>query len=282
MQKRTPIIDSQVHAYESNRPERPWTGHLPGPEEVTGDQMVKAMDTVGVDGALLVSPFMLYRYDASYAVEVYAKHPGRFGLIKPFDPFSENLDVEMEAWAKTPGAVGARLMLARPGLDQNDLRLDRMFASGAKLDIPVNVFCWGHLPVLRALAQRNPGARVVVDHLGITQPFKPPPPQNPFADIDAVVGLAEYDNVAIKISGACTLSHRGFPFVDIWEPLSRVFDAFGFERCMWGTDWTRATALVTYQEGVDAFRLTEQLSGAERAALMGGTLATIYGWSPER
>ena len=117
MQKRTPIIDSQVHAYESNRPERPWTGHLPGPQEVTGDQMVKAMDTVGVDGALLVSPFMLYRYDASYAVEVYAKHPGRFGLIKPFDPFSETLEVEMEAWAKTPGAVGARLMLPRPGLD---------------------------------------------------------------------------------------------------------------------------------------------------------------------
>mgnify|MGYP003326921115 CR=1 FL=1 len=85
MQKRTPIIDSQVHAYESNRPERPWTGHLPGPQEVTGDQMVTAMDTVGVDGALFVSPVMLYRYDASYAVEVYAKHPG-LSLIHISEP----------------------------------------------------------------------------------------------------------------------------------------------------------------------------------------------------
>ena len=78
-------IDAQVHTYERDRPERPWTA-LAGPPEVTGDDMVAAMDAVGVDGALLVSPYTMYRYDASYAVEVYAKHPGRFGLIKPFDP----------------------------------------------------------------------------------------------------------------------------------------------------------------------------------------------------
>jgi hypothetical protein len=55
---------------------------LQGPDEVTGDDMVAAMDAVGVDGALLISSYSMYRYDASYALEVYAKHPGRFGLIK--------------------------------------------------------------------------------------------------------------------------------------------------------------------------------------------------------
>ena len=74
-------IDSQVHAYERNRPERPWAGTLVGPTEVTGDDMVAAMDAVGGDGALLVSPFSMYRYDASYALAVHARHPGRFGLI---------------------------------------------------------------------------------------------------------------------------------------------------------------------------------------------------------
>ena len=63
-------IDVQVHAYERDRPERPWSGSLVGPEEVTGDDMVAAMDAVGVDGAILVSPFSMYRYDASYALEV--------------------------------------------------------------------------------------------------------------------------------------------------------------------------------------------------------------------
>ena len=62
-----PIIDSQVHAYERNRPGRPWVGFLHGPPEVTGKDMVAAMDAVGVDGALLVSPFAMYGTDGSYA-----------------------------------------------------------------------------------------------------------------------------------------------------------------------------------------------------------------------
>ncbi len=64
----------------------PGSAHLQGPAEVTGDQMVAAMDEVGVDGAVLVSPFSMYRYDASYALEVFAKHPTRFRLVKPVDP----------------------------------------------------------------------------------------------------------------------------------------------------------------------------------------------------
>jgi predicted TIM-barrel fold metal-dependent hydrolase len=113
MVTQTPIIDSQVHAYERNRPERPWVGFLTGPDEVTGDDMVAAMDAVGVDGALMVSPFSLYRYNASYILEVYAKHPTRFGLIKPFDPQSATVAEEIAQWAATPGVVGARVMLAR-------------------------------------------------------------------------------------------------------------------------------------------------------------------------
>ena len=42
---------------------------------------------------------------------------------------------------------------------------------------------------------------------------------------------------------------------------------------MWGTDWTRAVALLTYEQGVEAFRVTDRLSDSDRAALMGGTLA---------
>jgi len=63
-------IDAQVHCYERNHPGRPWTAVLAGPPEVTGEDMVKAMDAVGVDGALLVSVWTMYRWDASYAVAV--------------------------------------------------------------------------------------------------------------------------------------------------------------------------------------------------------------------
>ena len=280
MVTRTPIIDSQVHAYERDRPERPWIGFLQGPDEVTGDDMVAAMDAVGVDGALLISPFSMYRYDASYALEVYAKHPGRFGLIKPFDPQSETVADEIAEWTGTPGVVGVRLMLAAQPFEADDPGLKRILAAGAQAGVPVNVMCSTKLPLLRELARRNPDTQVVVDHVGLVQPPEPPAPAEPFADLANVLSLAECDNVAIKISGACTLSHQPFPYSDIWEPLARVFDAFGFERCMWGTDWTRAVKLLTYEQGVEAFRVTDQLSDSERSALMGGTLMKIYNWSP--
>jgi L-fuconolactonase len=273
-------IDCQVHAYERDHPGRPWQGFLHGPAEVTGDDMVAAMDAVGVAGALLVSPFSMYAYDASYALEVHAKHPGRFGLIKPFDPDSSAVGEEVTEWASRSGVVGARIMLANQedGADLSGIK--RILQAGADLAIPVNVLCWGRLSQLAQLAREHPDTQVVVDHLGIMQPFEPPAPKEPFRHLQEVVALAKLDNVAIKISGACTLSHEQFPFRDIWRPLGEIFEAFGLERCMWGTDWTRAVNLLNYEDGVNAFMMAEHLSASDRAMLMGGSLSKIYNWSP--
>ena len=159
------------------------SGFLEGPDEVTGDDMVAAMDSVGVDGALLVSPFSMYGYDASYALEVYAKHPSRFGLIRPFDPHSEATADEMVQWTGLPGVVGARIMLAYQPFEANDPGLNRILDAGAHAGVPVNVLCWGKLPLMHDLARRHPNTRLVIDHVGLVQPFKPPLPPDPFARV---------------------------------------------------------------------------------------------------
>ena len=276
-----PIIDVQVHAYERDHPGRPWVGKLHGPAEVTGVDMVAAMDAVGVDGALLISPWTLYRYDASYALQVYARHPTRFGLIKPFDPASPAVVEELAEWARLAGTVGARIMLM--GQDTptaSDAGLARILAGGAVHGLPINVMCWDKLELFAQLARAFPHTQLVLDHLGITQPFAPPVPATPFAALADVIALARFDNVAIKISGACTLSHDAFPYRDLRGPLGEIFAAFGFERCMWGTDWTRAVELLSYEQGVAAFCASDWLSDSDRALLMGGSLTRIYGWSP--
>ena len=102
------IIDSQVHAYEANTPKRPWHSVPNWPDHVTGDEMVAAMDKVGVDGAIFISAFSLYRYDASYAVEVQRAHPGRFAIVKPVDADDPAVGDVIAAWKQTPGAVGIR------------------------------------------------------------------------------------------------------------------------------------------------------------------------------
>ena len=84
----------------------------------------------------------------------------------------------------------------------------------------------------------------------VSLPCWRPAPAEPWADLPNVLALAAHDNIVIKISGACTLSHEKFPYKDIWDPLGCIFDAFGFSRCLWGTDWTRAVGLLTYEQGV--------------------------------
>jgi predicted TIM-barrel fold metal-dependent hydrolase len=57
-----------------------------------------------------------------------------------------------------------------------------------------------------------------------------------------------------------------------------ALDAFGLDRCMWGTDWTRTIGMLTYEQGVTPFRDTKRLSEDDKAALMGGTLQKVYKW----
>jgi L-fuconolactonase len=277
------IVDAQVHAYERNHPGRPWIGQLHGPPSATGDEMVAAMDAAGVDGALLVSPYSFYRYDASYALEVGAAHPGRFGLIKPVNPNNPAVAEDIADWAKKKGAVAIRILLTYEATeDPADPGMNRVLAAAARRALPVNLLCWGRLAQAKGLIERNPDTTIVIDHLGLLQPFEPPVPAQPWADLPKVVELAAFENARIKISGACTLSHERFPYTDIWDPLARIFDAFGFDRCMWGTDWTRAIAFLTYKEGVDAFRLADHLSANEKTALMGATLGKVYRWKPAK
>jgi L-fuconolactonase len=275
------IIDSQVHVYAANTPERPWHSVPNWPEHVTGDEMVAAMDAVGVDGAIFISAFSMYQYDASYAVHVQQAHPSRFALVKPVNPDDPAVADVIADWKATPGTVGIRIMMPKDAArEPNDPGLDRILRAAQRHDLPVNMLCWGNLETGTAIVDRHPETRFIIDHLGIVQPHAPPAAPQPWADLPKVLELATRANAVIKVSGACTLSHAGYPYADIWDPLARVFDAWGFERCLWGTDWTRAFANLSYEQGVEPFRLSERLNDSERAMLMGGACAKAYDWTP--
>lgn len=277
-----PIIDSQVHAYEANTPERPWDTVPNWPDHVTGDEMIAAMDAVGVDGAIFVSAFTMYRYDASYAMEVQRAHPDRLAIVKPVDP--DDLDVAdvIADWKNTPGTVAIRIFLRKEEQrNPDDPGLDRILRAAVKHDFPVNILCWDNVEAGTAVIDRHPDTRFVVDHLAILQPRTPPAPLEPWADLPKVLELAKRDNAVIKVSGACTLSREPYPFEDIWDPLARVFDAWGVDRCLWGTDWTRAHAVVSYEHAVRPFLETDRITADERAMLMGAACAKAYGWSPK-
>src|SRR5581483_11995068 len=105
------VIDVQVHPFDRDHPGRPWAGPSHGLTSATGDEMVAAMNAVGVDGAIMVSSFSAYRYDPSYALEVYRKYPDKFRVVTPVDATDPAIEDVVARWAETEGARGIRIRL---------------------------------------------------------------------------------------------------------------------------------------------------------------------------
>ena len=169
-----PIIDSQVHAYEANTPKRPWATVPNWPPHVTGDEMVAAMDKVGVDGAIFISSFSMYRYDGSYAEEVARQHPGRMVIVKPVDPDDANVADVVAKWKETKGAVGIRIFLREEEKRAPDHPgLDRICKAAVDYDLPLNFLFWGRVDDGIRIIDRHPNTRFIVDHLGAAAAARP-------------------------------------------------------------------------------------------------------------
>jgi predicted TIM-barrel fold metal-dependent hydrolase len=276
------IIDAQVHAYERDTPARPWKGRLSGPDEVTGAQLIAAMDAAGVDAAVLTSPFSLYGFDASYVLEVAARWPHRLAVVAPVDVTRPDIEDFVDDWAANPLTVGLRVMVLN---DQALANLvspagDRLFRALARRDVPLSVGCWGRLPEMEPVIRKHADVRFLVDHLGLYQPLEPPAPDEPFADLPRLLQLARYPNAFVKVTGVPTLSHQAFPYADTWPAILSTVEAFGVERCMWGTDWTRATSYLSLDEAVSSALRMSGLSAQDMEMLMAGSLRRIHAWSP--
>jgi L-fuconolactonase len=275
------IVDAQVHVYEVNTPARPWIdpNRRLNPPEMTGEQMLAAMDAIGVDRTILVSAFLVYGMDTTYADEVYRAWPDRFRVVAPADPLAKDVGGRIAARLAQPGAVGVRILFLPDGAFGADhsgvvAAVEAARAAG----LPVNVHCYDRLEVIADLARRFPDVQFVLDHLGMAQPRVAPAPAGALKDLNLVLALAAHPNIALKLTGACTYARGPFPYEDLWEPLGRLIEAFGVGRCMWGTDWQRTTATVSYPQALSAFRDHWPLSSSERAAILSGTAMRLYGW----
>ena len=178
----------------------------------------------------MVSSFSAYEYDASYALEVYNTYPDKFRVVTPVDatnPAIEDVVAKMSGDARR--ARHSHTNARRPADGRGPSRFEPRFRSAAKHGLPVNLLCWGILDKGLPHIQRHRDTVIVIDHLGLLQPARPPVPADVWADLPKLLALAQYENVRVKISGACTMSHQPFPYDDIWEPVLRVIDAFGLD-----------------------------------------------------
>jgi predicted TIM-barrel fold metal-dependent hydrolase len=282
------IVDTQIHVWEPNSKERPWdeafartrASFISFGDAITIERAVGAMEAVGVAKALVTS-FHLY-HDIDYALEAAERHPGRFAVVPHVDLNAPDLADLVTEYAAHPSVVAMRVSFMGKGLEYYD-RLhagayDGLIEATKAARLPLMMLVSSNVSEAGWIARRHPDLTVIVDHLGMIQGPNRQPPEDRFSGIGDLLGLASIGNVAVKLTGAPTLSRQGYPFRDIWPNLRRIIDAFGPDRLMWGSDFTRTRPLHTYADAVSYMKYSDQVSEAERVALLGGTARRLLGW----
>ena len=255
----------------------------------------EALDCVGVDRALAFA-------DQRFIDACVARYPDRFAGVAVFDHMADDLEDQIAAYRSKPGCLAGRNLVGNAATAElrpefNEGKFDRYWAYAEKHDLPLFFSTHGWAAVMSAVAERHPNLTMIIDHLGISQSPVSPPRPDPWDRLDGLLGLAKYPNVNVKLCGVPLLSSQGYPYKDTWPHLHQVFDAFGAERILWASDFTRMRWLPTlssggggtrfapfkdwkyYSDCLSYLRDTDQISESDKEWVFAKTVRRVLRWN---
>lgn len=279
------IIDAQIH---QPGPAVPFADDVPEDVRlaINVELAREAMDSVGVDATLVVAAL-------PYIDACVTRYPGRFIGVETFMLKDAELVTAVERARGDERLVAGRLLVT----DFRTTELSDAFTSGAmdagfeaaaRVGLPLFLSTHGQAAAMRPVIERHPDLTVIIDHVGVSQHPVSPPRDDPWDRLEGLLSLAEFDNVAVKLCGIPLLSREAYPFADVWPNLNRVISAFGPERLMWASDYTRLRMAEAggptrnrgclYSESRDMLLHSDALDRDAKAAIFGGTVKRLLGW----
>ena len=270
------IVNSQIHLWENARMS-PQHRQIP---TYNVDDALKEMAEAGVDAAVIHPPSTLGEGPNAQAVEAVRPHPDKFCILGNFDLQSPEPRGDRQELAAAAGH--ARLPLYVQSAAPAELvvgRLARLVLGGLRARKAARRAdgrraAW---PISARIAERHPGLKLHIDHHGRGGGGGSGTDDAAFADLGDMLALAKYPNVAVKLSGAPSYSSEPYPYRNIHKYIRQIFDAFGAQRCFWGTDITRMPC--SYRQCVTMF--TEELpwlQGRDKELVMGDAVCDWLGW----
>jgi len=267
------IVDAQVHIWNGGKPGNPNHRQV---ASFTKDELLKEMDAGGVDAAVIHPPTSWDPNANEQAIEAARQHPDRLAILGNFPldrPESRGL---IDGWKRRPGMLGLRFTFLQPHQKTwpTDGTIDWLWPAAERAGIPVALLAAGFLPKVAEVAERHPGLKLIIDHLGRPSGTKD---DAAWASLPDMLALAKHPNVAIKATGAPSYSSEPYPYRNIHGHLRRIFDAFGPARMFWGTDITRMPC--SWRQCVTMF--TEELpwlTGRDQELVMGRAVCAWLDW----
>lgn len=273
------IVDAQIHLWGVGLPSN--MAHW----QVTSFRAAEAiamMDEGGVDAAVIHPP----AWDPNsteLAMDAVTTYPGRFAIIGAVDLGQpEASGKAMERWRDQTGMLGLRCMFLE-GEDRrrlHDGELDWFWSAAERFAIPVTTLATGSFDVLGDIAARHPGLRLTIDHLGGKGGNTTLKDAAAMTHMPDLLKLAKLANVAVKVTGVPGYSGEAYPFPAMHTYVRQIFDAFGPDRTLWGTDISKMPC--SWSQCVTLF--TEEmpwLAGDDLSRVMGGAIRDWWGWPRE-
>jgi len=234
------------------------------------------LDTRGVQGTVAVQADQSEK-ETQFLLQLTEGNPFIRGVVGWVDLLARNLGERLEYFSQFERLCGFRHIaqaeaddfLAREDVAQG---IGRLSDFGFTYDILVY---HRQLPATVSLVEKLPDTRFVVDH--VAKPAIKEGKTEPWAT--HMRELARHPNVWCKVSGMVTEADwTGWRQDDTRPYLDIVFEAFGTDRLMFGSDWPVCLLAADYGDVwalLDAY--VGQFHASERDKLFGGNAAAFYG-----
>ena len=270
------IVDAQIHVWgsglPSNRAHRQVTAF-------TTEEAIGLMDAGGVDAAVIHPP----GWDPGATAMAFAavrNYPGRFAIMGAFPLDRPENRALVANWRSQPGMLGLRYGFLQEPLRGwlEDGTLDWLWAAAERAGVPIAMLATDSLPAVGRIAERHPGLRLTIDHLGGKGGNTTLKDAAAMTHMPALLALAKHPNVAVKATGAPGYSSEAYPFPAMQTFVRQIYDAFGPQRLFWGTDITKMPC--SWRQCVTMF--TEELlwlSEPDKALIMGQAVCAWWGWT---
>lgn len=264
-------IDAHSHVWSADARRYPRIRPLleREPASFTPQELFRHAKPCGVTRVVLIQ-ISFYGTDNSYMLDAIARQPDVFSgvaIVTDAGRMAEMARRGVRGFRITPGNQ-PRTWLDTPAMDA-------MWRRGAEQRLAMcPLVSPDALPSIDAMCRKHPETPVVIDHLarvGADGTIRD-------ADVRQLCALARHRRVHVKVSAFYTLGKRQFPYLDMAGMLRRIFDAFGPERLMWGSDSPfQVRNGHTYAGSLDLVReRLEFLSSADRRWILRKSAEQVF------
>ena len=272
-----PITDTHAHIYSPDETRYPMIDNPLRPPAGTGtiEHLRQEMAANQVERVVAIHTSTAYRWDNRFISDSARENaPWMVGVctLNPGDPASPDLlrryvaECNVRGMRSVPGGDPPRL--DHPGVDA-------LWSAAEELGIVINALIRVELAdQLETMLQRHPSLNVVLDHCMYPKAADGLQGET----LQRCLALAQYPNLHAKLTWLVESSDEAYPFADTYPLLRAVIDAYGPERCVWGSDFPTElwTPKATYTQAIECFRDRLGLSDAEREAILSTTPGRLW------